>query len=323
MPFEIFPTTAEHIIGATDSVLLQSRGCKKEFVADFLNLPIDAAENALKMAEQIGFIEFLPPPDEHYISKSYNSKYLVTSNEKQKATILKLMLENYEPFRLFTLRLNITGSADNSAEQIKTYYSLTSHRDIIKNTILNLGTYSQSIVSEGAGLYKVNHELNDDSFSKINEIVSSREQCTLEISKILGEETVLWANKEEVIEHLTTAYELLRNMKNDVRAPILYAANAYESFLSQIGSHTGVPLGTFHGINSKLDELSRRNILKTKHKFIGKYIGHIRNACDHGNDAEIGAAWDVSHETSRSYPFIVLTSIKNLYNAVIKNNYAV
>ena len=75
------------------------------------------------------------------------------------------------------------------------------------------------------------------------------------------------------------------------RAPIVHAGNAVESFLSQLAAHHGVNVQNAHGINAKVDVLAKANHLLSKHKFMVKYLGHVRNAADHGVDAEIGTQW--------------------------------
>jgi hypothetical protein len=63
-------------------------------------------------------------------------------------------------------------------------------------------------------------------------------------------------------------------------------------------------------LNAKADTLAAANHLTTKHKFMLKYLGHIRNAADHGVDAEIGRQWDVSEDTCVEYVHVAITTIR-------------
>ncbi len=153
MAFQVLPTTAEHVIAATDAVLLAASGCDVAFVADFLDVPEENARNALHMATQLRLLE-------HDSSKGYTASrplavYLVTAKEAQRAAVLRVMLEDYEPYRVFKARLDAYGLAPKAAEEVKSLFKMSRHRDEIKDTLVNLGTYAQSLSSEGAGLFRV------------------------------------------------------------------------------------------------------------------------------------------------------------------------
>lgn len=184
-----------------------------------------------------------------------------------------------------------------------------------------MGTYAQPLNSEGAGLYKI-AELNSadaDYLSYINDIVSEREKATILVCKLLGERAQEWVDQNDTLHPLITAFQNLSNCQNDSRSPILYAGNAFESFLVKLATHHSVSLTGATGINAKIDAIARANFLNTKYKFIGKYLGHVRNACDHGIDTEIGQAWNVCPETSREYVRVTITCIKNIVESLNGN----
>lgn len=317
MIYEIFPTTAEHIIGATDAVLLKNDGCDENFVSLFLDVPVDSAKNSLKMGQQLGLIKLDTSNNLYYPVYPF-STYLVTSKEQQKSAIIRIFLEQYAPYKTFKNRLIVTGLAHTAAEQVRVYYGLSAHRDSIKDTITSLGTYAQSLVSEGAGLYKISEVVGEreDYLLRINEIVSEREKAEIQVRKLIGEKAQNWVDATQTLEPLITGYQKLADSQQDSRSPILYAGNAFESFLVKLANHYGVSLNGVTGINSKIDKLSTGGYLKTKHKFMAKYLGHIRNACDHGVDSEIGQAWDISNKTSHEYVHITMTCIEVIVDSV-------
>ena len=49
-----------------------------------------------------------------------------------------------------------------------------------------------------------------------------------------------------------------------------------------------------------------------KHKFILKYLGHVRNAADHGIDAEVNHEWDICQNTAEEYVHVAQTVIANI-----------
>lgn len=322
MAYEILPTTAEQIISATDAVLLKN-GCDAQFVSSFLDIPEDVSGNALIMAQQIGLVNF-DNTTNLFHSVSPFATYLVTCNDKQKAIVIRLLIEQYEPYKFFKERLWVTGLADVASEQVKICYALTSHRDVIKNTIISLGTFAQSLISEGAGLYRVAEvDRSEVNFLlKFDEIISQREKAEIIVRKLINKDALSFIDQEETLNPIITAYHKLHECKTDSRSPILYAGNAFESFLIKYSNHYHIDLTGKTGINSKIDKIANDGKMTTKHKFIGKYIGHIRNSCDHGVDTEINQSWNISEQTSHEYVHIVITCINNLAN-YLKGNFTV
>jgi hypothetical protein len=135
----------------------------------------------------------------------------------------------------------------------------------------------------------------------------------------MGTEAAGWANEDEVLSPLVTAYIRAAD-RTDTRAPILYAGNAVESFLSQVGTHFAVNLVGAHGINAKVERLTPPGHLKTKQSFMFKYLGHIRNGADHGIDPEIGSTWEISPETAIEYVHVAMTAIRSVVLSISGNH---
>lgn len=317
MDYEIYPTTAEHIVGATDVVLLKNKGCNIDFVASFLDIPPESAKNACKMAEQLGLVKTNGHGDIFYPDFPFAS-YLVTSNEQQKSAIMRLVLEQYEPFKTFKNRLIVVGLMQTAAEQTKIFHNLSAHRDVIKDTITSLGTFSQSLVSKGAGLYTI-AELpseRNEFLLRIKDVVANRERAEIVVRQLLGEKAQSFIDTLDVLEPLITSYQKLSDSKIDPRSPILYAGNSFESFLVQVAKEKGVKLERAHGINAKIDRLGNEGHILKKHKFMSKYLGHIRNACDHGVDEDIGESWTITEKTSHEYVHVTMSCIANIVESM-------
>jgi hypothetical protein len=319
MPFSITPTTAEHIIGAVDATLQQPDGASDTFVAGFLDVPVDSARNALVMAEQLKIIR---QNNQLYSAINPYAHYLVTSNIHQKAAILRLILEQYLPYKAFKHRLTITESTNEAVNQVKAIYSISTHREEVLSTFLSLGTYTNSLIGESAGRYRVSEPLDDGFFNIVTEVVQDREQAEFIIRTNLGRNASEWIDYQDVFTPLVTAYQNLDSVKNDPRAPIVNAANALESFLTQYANHHGVNISGATGINAKADKLSTARHLTVKHKNMVKYLGHVRNAADHGIDAAIGQMWDISTRTSIEYVHVAQSVIIDLV-ASLNNDYIV
>ncbi len=77
-------------------------------------------------------------------------------------------------------------------------------------------------------------------------------------------------------------------------------------------NHYNIP-NTANGINQKLDALKGDNKIATKLQYKGYYLGHVRNAADHGVDRDINAPWDISNETGFEFVLLTCSFIKAYY----------
>jgi hypothetical protein len=317
MPFTIYQTTAEEIIGAIDAILQKKNGASDQMIADFLSTSLPNAQNAANMCVELGLATLVGTD---YLPSFPYSNYIVTSNADQKAAVLRFILEEYEPFKIFKTRLKLNLTPDAAAAQTIAIFTLTAHRTEVTNTFISLGTYTNSLVAEGAGRYKPSIG-NEYSFIKIlNDVVHNRQTAELKIRGRLGEEICQWINANDVLNPLITAFQRAGEAHVDPRAPILHSGNAFESFLVQVAAHFVVNIVGANGINAKIDRITVANHLTTKHKNMVKYLGHVRNACDHGVDAEIGQTWTISAETSVEYVHVCLTAIRSVFDC-IQGNY--
>lgn len=320
MPQDVFPTTAEHIIAVTDAVTTRENGCDDKYVAQFIDVPQGNAQNALEMAKELGLVCKGTTPNSHYFPKKPFAIYMVTAKDSQKAAVLRLVLESFEPYCVFKQRLAITGLAAAAAEQVKLIFNLTPHRDEIKDTFISLGTFTHSLITEGAGLFKVvDYERSTADFLHVVvEVVADRGFAEASVRKRLGDVIAAWINPQDVLSPLITAYQHI-GLVNEEKTCVVHTGNAVESFLVQLALHLGVSLVGATGINGKVDKFG--NKLNTKHKNILKYLGHIRNAADHGIDSEIGVSWEISTESATEYVHVAISTIKSMVSLVLKREF--
>ncbi|OGP54475.1 MAG: hypothetical protein A2Y65_09870 [Deltaproteobacteria bacterium RBG_13_52_11] len=310
MSFEVYQTTAEHIIGATDAALQKNNGVDKNLVANFLDIPDESAQNALCMAEQLKLV--FKNKTGKFMPLFPFAIYLVTSVRQNKAAILRLVLEQYTPYKTFKFRLELDGLAPAAASKVRALYKINAHRDVILGSFIDLGTYTNSLISEGAGLYRPKKGEPTEYLSVVEEVIQDRETAALHVRRRIGAEAADWVDENEVLDHLITAYQRAAQVHEDQRAPIVHAANAVESFLAQLADHYTVNVKNADGINAKAEKLAQENHLTTKHKFMLKYLGHVRNAVDHGKDPEIGQTWEISKTTAIEYVHVAQSVISAL-----------
>jgi hypothetical protein len=320
MPYEIYQTSAENVIAATDAAIQKPEGVDENLVAAFLDTTPQYARDALQMARELSLLAEFQAGRFRPFSKC--ATYLCTAQRDCKAAILRFVLEQYEPYQTFKSRLELSGVVGEAATQTKALHNLPARREVISSTFCDLGTYAQSLISEGGGLYKPREDGRENFLAILDSVIQNRETAASQVRSRLGEEAVAWIDKQNVFENLVTAYQRAAVAHQDARAPIVHAGNAIESFLSQLAGHRGVNVQNAHGINAKADALGNAGYLLSKHKFMVKYLGHVRNAADHGIDADIGTQWDISPNTSVEFVYVAQSVIAVLVGHV-KNRFIV
>jgi len=102
---------------------------------------------------------------------------------------------------------------------------------------------------------------------------------------------------------------LLRANANDPKAAVVDAGNAIESYLVGLAARAGIGLVGANGINAKLDRFDQATWMSKKLIFVGKHLGHVRNAADHGIDPDVGVTWTIRSATGMEYVFLVCSFI--------------
>lgn len=309
MSYNIVLTTAEDIVGVVDAVLAKMEVSDLSFVSEFADISINQAKNALDMAVEMKLID----TDDcgEYYSNSLLARLLVSArSDHHKATIMRFVIEQYEPFITFKARFGFSQSIDLACKQVKSLYSMQSSYKDIKNTLTNIATYAKAMISDGANQYIFNHDCV--SYLEILDVVlKSKANDDHALRCLLGEDTYEFIDEEKVYAPLSDAFSKVQNELSEGKTIVLYACNAFESFLKQIADLHSIDLIGKNGIGQKTNALS--SVISKKHRGMIEYIGQVRNAADHGADVdENGNVWEISEETARVYPTIVATIIKDI-----------
>lgn len=302
MPFS--PATAEQVIAVVEAVVFNRKASDVAFIANFVEITEQQATAALRLAEDLGF---LSRAGTNYRELSPLCRFVATPNQMQKASVVRIVLESYGPFLVFRERLVATNNAATAAQQTKATLNLTPNRDEIKDTLIDLGTYSHALVPEGGGRYRHEQEPTANRLSELLHACNDAAAAEGRIRAQLGLHAAATVSYQEVIVPLADA--LLRSAAGDSRGAVVAAGNATESYLTELAARVGVQLAGANGINAKLDELRKGGQMPQKLLNMGKYLGHIRNAADHGIDADVGAAWEIRPATGTEYVFVACSFI--------------
>ncbi len=308
-------STAEDVVASVEAVVVNGKPTQVNFVADFADIPNDRAAEALKLAIDLGL---LSENGGNYSPASPLCLLLATPDLTQKAAVLRIVLESYEPFVTFRKRLKATDLAATAAQQTRAALGLTAHRDAIKDTLVSLGTYSHALETEGGGRYQPAQLPIENQLLAIAQRCRDAASAEARIRHQMGDAAADSASRDEVLMPLANA--LLQAGAGDGRAAVLLAGNAIESYLEALAGRRGVNVAGAAGINAKLDRFSHAdaglvpaNALPKKLIYMGKYLGHIRNAADHGVDPELGAAWQIQESTGLEFVYVACSFISAVH----------
>ncbi len=302
-----WPTTAELVVDVVAAVSASRQPTTPPSVAQYVDNTEDAARNALQMAVDLGLLRDLGAS---FDVSSALCAFARTPDAKTKAAVVRVALEAYEPFLRFRERLLEGFSVDRAAQQASALLSLAATRTQISDTLVSLRTFAGAIASLGGGQYRVIPLVEDAPLVVL--ATSAGDEAAAEglIRQRLGTLPPGSLSRDDVV--LPLAKALLRAKAGDGDGAVLDAGNAVESFLAEYGPRVGVNLATKTGINSKVNELRTNNKLPSKLVGMNGYLGHLRNAADHGVDPDIGSTWSIGASSGLEYVFVACSFIASV-----------
>ena len=309
--------TAEQVLDSAAAVVLSLQPCTSAYVADFVSHPLETTERALQVGEALGFIEkndnvYRPLPPYRY--------YLAEASEPRRIDVLRFAVEAYEPYRFFKQRLAVHDDALRAARETKTRFAFDNHEGEIRETLVSLGQYCGSLTytadsglkvstsSAGAEQYLASFESIAVEGASAEEFI--REKLGLDGYQFVQDEAL------EIITNLRTAVQKLLAGEAGTEA-IVAMGNACENFEKRIATLHDPPidLNGATSVISKAERLKSAAAIATKHLGYFTYLGHIRNAQDHGiddQDIAVNAQWEVSEETVRQAILVCLSTIRTV-----------
>lgn len=305
MPRPFHQATAEQVVIVSEAVVSLNGG-DAATVAAFTDLPQATADNALKLSGDMGL---LSENAGNFTIESPLCRLLRTPQDGEKAAILRVTIESYEPFLVFREEHEATNNVTDAAQRTKAKLELDCHREQIKETLLSLATYSGALTAGQGNTYERDAR---GLTALLNELAAgSREvaEATLTIREELGE-AAGQVDHDQVILPLVAG--LRHAAASNGREAVLQSGIAVENFLTAAAAHHGTNIAGANGVNAKMDRLVQAGHYPEKLLNVCKYVGHVRNAADHGADADIGAPWNISAQTGRNYVFVAAMLIRSM-----------
>ncbi len=299
-------TTADHLMGAVEAIVVNGGPTNLAVIAEFLGTTPANTTAALEMAAELRLVT---QNGADYVTDSPLCRF--TAIPDQKAAVLRILVESYRPFTVFRERLVATADLNAAAHAAKTVCALPAHRDVVKETLISLGTFSRALVPEGGGNYQL------DAASLLNAlqvIASACKDMTIAEGRIRDQlgplaQSVLAPHRHAIILPLADA--LIRANNRDGAGAVQQAGNAVESHIAAMAARMTIDLTGASGIVQKLNRFGgtpRRLPMKLAH--IGDYLGAIRNAADHGPDVDIAnQPWQIRDATGLEYVFVACSFI--------------
>lgn len=298
-----YQATAEQVVVVSEAVV--SLGDSDvAAIAEFTDLPPTTADGALRLSADM---QLLVEKNGQFTVGSPLCKLLRTPQDREKAAILRVALESYLPFQVFREEHDATGSVSDAAQRTKVKLKLDCHREDVKATLLSLATYSGALTPGQGNNYS--RDANGLTALLDELVAGSREvaDATQTIRQELGVDV-------SQVDHAQVIQPLVAGLRHAVagagREAVLQAGIAIENFLVSVAAHHGTNIAGANGVNAKMERLVNASHYPGKLHNICRYLGHVRNAADHGSDTEIGAPWDVSSQTGRNYVFVATTFIR-------------
>jgi hypothetical protein len=303
-------TTAEHVILVSEAISAFPQGATAVEMAAFLDLNQHQAEAALEMAVELTLLKF--QATKFYVRSSL-CKFLFGPDQNVKSTVLRVVLEAYPPFITFRERWLSTADFTKAGNQTAQIHSLSLHRDSVKDTLINLATFARVFQTTGGGQYEMADKAGSNPLAALALACGDLASAEQRVRTQLGPNASNSVSKNDVIDPLVNAL-LSCVQAGRARDAVVASANAIESFLYAEGNAIGLAMPNAHGINAKLALFKNAGRLPDKLIKVGNYLGHVRNAADHGIDPEIGVTWTVSDSTGVEYSFVSCSFISNVYN---------
>ncbi|MGV2976746.1 hypothetical protein AB1P65_14940 [Roseibium alexandrii] len=309
MPRPFSQATAEQVICVSEASVALGDSADAATISTYTDLPANLTDKALALAEDLGLVA---KAADVFRPASPLCKLLRTPQEKERAAVLRVTIESFEPFQIFREELEATADASAAATRTKARLDLDCHREEVKDTLVSLATFSGALTVSHGNSYERDNKSMGNLLAELAAGSGEEAAAIFKVREEIGAEAADWVDHANVIVPLATA---LRHASggNAGREAVLHSGNAIDSFLDGYAQECGANLQGATGINAKLDRLQQQGHLPRKLQFIGKYIGHSRNAADHGVDQDVGAAWDISEATGRNVVFVATQFIASVF----------
>ncbi len=310
---EIGQCTAEQVVDSVEAVTLAGKALTASEIAAFVSHPVPAVERAAAVAMQLGL---LTTEDEKFIPNSPYGHYFREASESHRIDVLRFALEAFAPYRFFKQRLAFNSDPARAARETKLKYGFENHEVEIQATLMSLGQFSGSLTYTRETGYSISGSETVDEFLAVAEGLTTAAASVEDFMRErLGADAYAFIQDEQddIVTHLRGA--LIRVASDELdEGTVVLIANACENFLVKLADEAtpAVNLQGATGIISKAERLHAGHVIAQKQMGYMTFLGQLRNAADHGVDAEINLDWSITPEAIKLGALLLLAGIKSV-----------
>jgi len=306
MSYEAVEVNHRNLLDVVEAVCVLGNGATVDEIVQYADTTTDSAEKALKMAMQLELVIF---ESDSYKPDLPFARLLTNARINEKKPILKFRLMEYKPFKFFTELILKGEDETRAASKTKTVFDINGSRTILKNTFLDLGTFSGIFIETEKGteaVFKTENELIT-VFNSIENTINDETQIGSFVTNQLDD--IVAEYIKDLTERLVSAGTKFSS------APISCVketADVFEDFLKKLCSDENVDISRATGIIRIGDKLKSDGKVTTKHQGFIHFIGQMRNAFKHTLDTEVGRSWQASSDLGLEVFLITLTAMNSI-----------
>ncbi len=310
--------TAEQVVDVAEAVAIAGGPATADAVAQHVNHPTETVEHALAVATLLGLVQSV---GELYEPAGPFGYYFAEATETRRIDVLRFALEAFPSYRYFKQRIALHRDPLKAARETKHRFTYSNHEGEIRETLVSLGQFSGSLVYATDTGYVVAQSEEAESF------LAAAEQIALPgasiedfIKEWLGDEIYVYVQDEAdaIITHLRSAFQKVVAGERD-RSAVVHIGNSCENFLVKIAREAtpAVNLANASGLTSKAQLLEKERVIAAKHMGYMRFLGHMRNAADHGEDVDLNTEWAMAPEAVQLGALLLLAAIKSVGTFVL------
>jgi hypothetical protein len=310
---ELPQCTAEQVAGVAEAVALAVDGVSAETVAEHLNHPQPAVESALLVGTHLGLVR---NDGGAYTSATPFRFYFAEATGARRVDVLRFALEAFPAYRFFKQRVAMHRDPLRAARETKLRFDFANHESEVRETLVSLGQFTGSLTYDTETGYSVASSEEVEAFLGAAEQMATDGAAIEEfIRDRLGDEVYAYIQDEEeaVITHVRSTLQKVVAGEAD-RTAVVHIGNACENFLVKVAREAtpAVDVSDATGVISKAQTLKDAHVITEKHMGYMRLVGQLRNAADHGEDADINQEWQITPEAVTLGALALVGAIKSI-----------
>jgi hypothetical protein len=315
---ELPQCTAEQVTEVAEATAIAGSPLSAAAIATYLNHPPQTVERALAVADALGLVV---KTGSDFEPKTPFGFYFSEATDSRRIDVLRFAPEAFPTYRFFKQRVSLHHDTLKAAREVKHRFGYENHEGEIRETLVSLGQFSGSLIYGTDTGYVVAISGEAETFLAAAEQISLVGASVEDfIRESLSDEAYAYVQDEEagIVTHLRSAVQKVVAGELE-RSAVVHIGNAAENFLIKVadGANPGVDLSKATGVTSKAQYLKDKKVIADKQMGYFRFLGHLRNAADHGQDPDVNMEWSISPEAVQLGARSLLSAIRSVVTWVV------